>query len=50
MLGLVGDDTSNVVPFPAKKAERLTIATVAVLSPPRSLVDSVHVGSWSAVP
>jgi hypothetical protein len=40
MLHLISNDTSNVVPFPEKKAERLTIAMVAVLSPPRSLVDS----------
>ena len=40
MLHSFSNYTSNVVPFPAKRAERLTIAMVAVLSPPRSLVDS----------
>ena len=41
MLHLVSENSSNVVPFPAKRAERLTIAMVGVLSPPRSLVDSL---------
>ena len=41
MLQLVSDNTTNVVPFPGGKAERPTIAMVAVLSPPRSLVDTL---------
>ena len=41
MLKLVSDKTTNVVPFPNGRAERPTIAMVAVFSPPQSLVDSL---------
>ncbi len=40
MLQLVSDHTTNVVPFPVAKTERPSIAMVAVLSAPQSLVDS----------
>ena len=40
MLQLVSDNTTNVVPFPVARAERPSIAMVAVLSPPHSLVDT----------
>jgi hypothetical protein len=41
MLELVTDNTTNVVPFPEGRAERVTIEMVTVLSPPQSLVDSL---------
>jgi hypothetical protein len=41
MLKLVTDNTSNVVLFPERRAERATIEMVAVLSPPWSLVDTL---------
>jgi hypothetical protein len=41
MLKLVTDNTSNVVLFPERRAERATIEMVAVLSPSHSLVETL---------